>query len=249
MFELPRTGGQQQRHYEASGQRSRRDSDSIEKGWKKNDSLVRHTMATDRTLADIIYQLKRLQQRSGSGGDEALESFYPFKIYSSPSPAPTWGGWSDNGGSYGTVDTWTFFRVRAGRIGTTDVTGTDGDGTAAHPAYDAEVSPNLDPDLCGIPGFSGADAPTADNFGAIDFSVTAGEQWYVWIDNSNAVVPEINAASIAPTEHWPGSDYFLIGTIDCTNDTDKVSVIRQFRRQDVPLAYGCVDGTTQDMPL
>lgn len=242
----------QSRFHEGSGLRSLRDSDSLLRAWKKGGATGQALAELSNAVGHIEWRLNNLRRRSSDSGIYAGSNFYPFKIYPSPNPQPTWGGWSDQGneiGSYAAADTWTFFRVRAGAIGTVSVVGTDGDGVAAHPSYDTEVSPNVDPDNTGVPDFSGEDDPTVDNFGDIDFAVTSGEQWYVWIDNSDPGAPEINAANSAPTEHWPGSDYILIGTIDCTDDTNKVSVIRQYRRQDIPLAYGCVDGTTTDVPL
>lgn len=229
------------KYHEASPQRSFRDSDSIYRSWRKSNVVAASVASHSESIKLLQQQLQRLRIYRGSSSD-AVSRKYPFQIYKSPTPPDAWFE-TPPGNAFTAADLWRAFRVRAGFLGLTAVLGTDGYGTATHPSYDSAVSPNVDPDRAGIPAW---------NYGNIDFIVTDDETWYVWVDFTDIEAPTIGKSATAPTAHWPGSNYIPIAMIDCTQDAPKKSnqaVIRQLRRTDIPLGYGCIDGVTADVPL
>src|SRR3990167_186789 len=204
--------------------------------------------------------VKATARRGRGGGGGTGARFYPLKIYPSPAPPDAW--WTTPNPGPGTAflltvpggvthDTWRFFRVRAGAAASLAVSGTDGGGTASHSSYAAAVSPNVDPDNTGVPAwaYGTIDFPVTMTDPAAVFTAPTGIQgyWYVWLDCTNPLAPIIGkgdtppaAVGAAPPYSWAGSEYSLIGTIDCqTNWATKKSVIRQVRRQDAWLFTGC----------
>jgi hypothetical protein len=219
------------------------DPDSLVRSWRKSGSTASQAASLTRSVQLLQRQIETMRRRKG-GIAETDVAFHPFKIYASPTPAADWVGWTTPG--YTNEDLWRFFRVRAGKLGTTDVQATDGDGLAPHPAFDTNVSPNVDPDLCGMPEFDGDDV---DLLGSFEFIVGDGELWYFWLDSTDLEAPYVNAGDTAPTAHWPGSNYVLLGTVDCTDSAGRRSIIRQIRRADVTTTKGCVDGEYVDIPV
>jgi hypothetical protein len=230
---IPRSG--LPKFHESSRLRSPRDADAVPRLWQRSRTVTEQLFRTTQAVEQVQRQLNRLRRRQGAQEAQG-EDYYPFKIYQSPAnPAWTAEEMSDKG--------WRTFRVRAGAVGLTDVIGTDGGIGGVpqpNPPTERNTDPNYDPDNAMIPDYDSG----------IDFEVTSGEKWYVWIDNTDTDNPEINAAATPPEGGWWTPDYILIGTIDCeTYADDKIAVIRQYRRQDIPLAQGCWNNVTQDMPV
>ena len=124
------------------------------------------------------------------------------------------------------AESWLWWRVRAGKVGLTNVVGTDGDNLDT-----SGISPNLDPDRAGTTPYDSG----------VDFKVTSGQLWGVWIDNT-MTPPEVNAALVNSDgtridgESWWSGKYWLIGFIDATRTSTKRSIARQIVREDVIIA-------------
>ena len=159
---------------------------------------------------------------------------------------------------------WRTFRVRAGRVGLLDVGKTDGDGVdSSTNGDDGEgLSPNLQPDTAGIPPYD------------TDIDFVAGTEHLVgvWIDRSDTEVPVIGHGYIkddwtpstdtgytpdGPTAWWTDK-WILLAVIDArivvrlTSEgpgADKKTRVRQFRRSDIPMVSGCVNGGLATVPV
>lgn len=217
-------------YHESSRLRSLRDADATARQWIRNRNESAQTAALHLSVREIQRQIDRLRILPGQDTEES-EAYYPLKIYQSPYDASMTEG-----------EEWLWFRVRAACVLTSDdqvdIAGTDGDGLD-----EQSRSPNADPDNAGVPAFDTSGTPP------IDFKVTSGTVWYVWVDATDPDNPEIGNSNTAPGS-WVGDGYLLVGTIDCsTHVATKESVVRQFRRGDVLVVKGCVDGAEGDIPI
>jgi hypothetical protein len=242
------------RYNEGSWMRSQRDSDGIARQWLKAKPVANHLGWLVQNVQQVQRQLNRLRLRRGvSGGEQALGQF-PFRIYQSPGN-PLWT--SAQSTEYG----WRTFRVRAGKVGTVDVVGTDGLDSENAPA-EPDGDPYWDPDNALEPDWIGApvDFTVRDTAGAFEpenppTTVFTGSTWSVWINCTDMDAPVIEAGDglghgdSVPAEGW-GASYVWIGTIDCLNYlSNKEAVVRQIRRADVTTTKGCVDGEYVDIPV
>lgn len=234
---IPRSG--LPKLHEASPQRSFRDSDAVPRLWQKGRTSTEQLYKTCQAVEQLQRQLNRLRLRKGDV-TPAVTSKHPFKVYKSPTnPA-----WTDDEKSSETPTVnkaWRTFRVRAGAVGAVDVAGTDGDGTVTF--MGGPVSTNIDPDRQGVPVWISA---------TVDFTVTSGEEWYVWVDCTDTAAPFIDYGPTAdvPAEGFWQALYVLVATIDCdTYEADMKAVVRQYRREDIPLAQQCVAGVAGEFPI
>ena len=242
--------------HESSAQRSIRDGDAVPRVWQKNKSSTTQLYKTAQAVEQLQRQFNRLRRRSSTSEEQAV-GMYPFQMYQSPAPSDTQlltlgpGATELTRAEWNADYAWRSFRVRAGKVGVVDVLGTDGEGVDSD-----GTSPDIDPDNVGIPAFD-----SDVNF--IDFVVESGTVWSVWIDCTDGAPdydldltePTIGADETAPTggigvgeSPW-GYLYVWLGTIDCEDDTNKVAVVRQIRRADIPTTKGCVDDVVVEIPL
>jgi len=200
-----------------------------------------------QNIAQLQRQIDRLRLKGGAE-EVPVARKHPFVIYKSPpasdpSSLPPGFDPPENTpeaiAAWRSSHEWRIFRVRAGKVGVTDVLGTDGEGEAKHPAYAVPVSPDVDPDKCGVPAFDSD----------IEFLVTSGEVWSVWIDCTDMDEPEVNSSATAPAAGW-GANYVWLGTVDCQAGLEKkIAIVRQVRRQDIPVATACVNGIERLIPI
>jgi hypothetical protein len=140
----------------------------------------------------------------------AASAFFPFKIMLSP--------------THDVAEDWRTFRVRAGAVGTVAVAKTDGADT--NPDSGAYPSPPL---AYGAPQ---------------DTIVPSGlPAYYFWVDCTTVTTPFINSGSDRPGDGtdaaWWTGQYILIAKLDTsTLAASSQSIIRQYRRADIPLVCG-----------
>jgi len=206
-------------YHEASGLRSRRDSETIERHWKKSQAIGNQVGSVAQNVHNIQRQLDRM--RRGRGGSSAsTPRLFPFKIYKSKATPDS----TQRAALLATIGeteedpplplAWRTFRVRAGRIGdgeTQAVTGTDG--------------ANSDPDN---PSYFPNPAWAASR----DFLVPLHVATY-FVYAERVTVPGtwyIMGSETAQT--WGDGNYILLATINTVTDNDPV--IRQYVRTDLP---------------
>lgn len=200
--------------HETSSQRSKRDPDAIGKAWKRNNAISEQLNA----LANAVQLLQRQVDALRSRGYEYETNPFAFKIMASP---------EDPEAEDGTG--WRTFRVRAGNLGQTKVSGTDG----------ADKDPN-DP----------SEMPHLEFDPDIDFVVPEEtEEFFVWID-CTVEPPEIKSGETIPGDgaeaDWLTGKYLRIATIDSnTRKDEKYCVVRQYIHGDIPQCFStiaCIDG-------
>ena len=208
---------------ESSAQRSVRDADALGRQWIRHAETNAQVFSTTRSIEAIQRQLSNLKRRFGS--TEQTTTYFPFQILQSPSsPAlgydplnPTWGADPDAG--------WRAFRVRAGAIGRTNCTGTDG-------ADDCPDDPSVNPTASYLDEAMDDEAP-------IDFVVPENlAAYYVYIDTTTTI-PGVTWDANPPTvdagvDPWMCGHYILIATIDTqTQLSAQKAIVRQYVRSDI----------------
>lgn len=188
---------------------------------------------------------------SGTTLVSTIDSVNPVVVLSQPTTAVV-----NSAVTISPPNAWRSFRVRAGCVGMDDVQHTDGDGTDSN-----DLSPNYDPDHAGVPSY----------MANVDFLMGTDHLVGVWVDRSDPDNPVIAHGYIqddwtpstdsgytpgGPTAWWTEQwillaviDARLVDGIDPGPGVLKIARVRQFRREDIPMVSGCVNGDTATVPV
>jgi hypothetical protein len=180
--------------------------DDVRRNWLKINELDRKIEALTKTIAAMQFSLAEARRKP----DQPPE-MHPFKIYQIPSIFRAAGT--------ATADDWRKFRVRGGRIVSTEADG---------------------PDIVGTDEADFPDGPLYPNRADVEITVTANvEQYWIWITVADDGLSGLIKHGADPTTNgwdaFPTIDANVpIGWVDTSTQlADKVALVRQLLRTDL----------------